>query len=370
MNMKAKKFVKITPARIEKYKNAGYRIIGKHQHSGVEICRWAKSVLRGGRNCYKGIYGVSSHRCLQMTPTLDFCTFNCKFCWRSFGKDRFKSTTKWDHPKEILDAAIAAQRNLMNGWKGNKLTTIERYNEAMKPIHVAISLDGEPTLYPKLPELIKEIKKRGMTAFLVTNGTMPNRLKDLLKKPKLNKVQRGTAKHNVSLVNAEPTNLYISVYATNPKDYQKITNSFLPNAFDRVLESLMLLKKFKEARTIMRLTLVRGLNLKDAEGWAKLIKLAEPDIVEFKGYTWLGESRQRLKREDMPSMQELEDFAKKITKLTKYKVKHNDNISRVIVFARDEETWKWSLSKIGEQGISMGCKAKSSGTGERKQFCH
>jgi tRNA wybutosine-synthesizing protein 1 len=210
----------------------------------------------------------------------------------------------------------------MNGWKGNKLTTIEKYNEAMKPLHVAISLDGEPTLYPKIAELIREVKKRGMTAFLVTNGTMPNRLKEILKKK------------------AEPTNLYISVYATNPKDYKKITNSFLPDAFERVLESLMLLKKFKEARTIMRLTFVKGLNLKDAEGWAKLIKLAQPKFVEFKGYTWLGESRKRLKQEDMPSMQELEDFAREIAKLTGYKVKHKDKVSRVIIFARDEEIWK------------------------------
>jgi tRNA wybutosine-synthesizing protein 1 len=216
----------------------------------------------------------------------------------------------------------------MSGWKGNKLTTIERYNDAMKPMHVAISLDGEPTLYPKIAELIKEVKKRGMTAFLVTNGTMPNRLKELLKKK------------------AEPTNLYISVYATNAKDYRKITNSFLPNAFDKVLESLMLMKKFKEARTIMRLTLVKGLNLKDAEGWAKLIKLAEPKFVEFKGYTWLGESRQRLKQEDMPSMADLEDFARKIAKLTSYKIKHKDKISRVIIFAKDENTWNWSSNKI------------------------
>lgn len=316
------KFVKFNEKRVEKYKNAGYRIIGKNQHSGVEVCRWAKSVMRGGRNCYKGVYGIASHRCLQMTPTLDFCTFNCKFCWRTFGKDRFKATRKWDNPKEILDAAIAAQRELMSGWKGNKLTTLQKYNEALNPMHVAISLDGEPTLYPKIAELIKEIKKRGMTAFLVTNGTMPNRLKEILKKK------------------TEPTNLYISVYATNPKDYKKITNSFLPNAFDKVLESLILMKKFKEARTIMRLTLVRGLNLKDAEGWAKLIKLAEPDIVEFKGYTWLGESRKRLKQEDMPSMPDLEKFAKKISKLTGYKVKHKDKISRVIIFARDKETWE------------------------------
>jgi tRNA wybutosine-synthesizing protein 1 len=302
---------------LSRYKKAGYRIVGKNKHSAVEICRWTKSVLRGGRNCYKSFYGVQSHRCLQMTPTLNFCTFNCVFCWRIFAKNRFKATMKWDSPKEILDCAIQAQRELLSGWKGNPKTPLQKYNEALQPAHVAISLDGEPTLYPKIAELIKEIKKRGMTAFLVTNGTMPNKLKELLKKK------------------VEPTNLYISVYATNPKDYMKITNSFLPDAWERVLNSLKLLKEFKTARTIMRLTLVKGLNLKDAKGWAKLIKFAKPKFVEFKGYTWVGESRKRLKQSNMPTMKDLEEFAKKITKLTGYTIKHKDKISRVIIFARE-----------------------------------
>lgn len=307
---------KFTSEQLAQYKKAGYRVIGKNKQSGVEVCRWTKSVLRGGRNCYKGFYGIKSHRCLQMTPTLDFCTFNCKFCWRSFSKNRFKAAGKWDSPKEILDAAIAAQRELLSGWKGNPKTKKEIFEEAMQPKHVAISLDGEPTLYPHLAELIKEIKNRSMTAFLVTNGTMPNRLGALLKKK------------------AEPTNLYISVYATNPKDYLKITNSFLPDAWKRVLQSLKLMKKFRAARTIFRMTLVKGLNLKDAEGWARLIKLAKPKFVEFKGYTWLGESRKRLKAENMPTMQELEGFAKKIVKLTGYKIKHRDKVSRVIIFCK------------------------------------
>ncbi|MCX6774578.1 MAG: 4-demethylwyosine synthase TYW1 [DPANN group archaeon] len=325
---------KFTQKRLKQYKNAGYRVVGKNQHSGVEVCRWAKSVMRGGRNCYKSVYGVSSHRCLQMTPTLDFCTFSCKFCWRTFGKDRFKSHAKWDNPKEIINEAIEAQRDLMSGWKGNSKTTLQQYKEALNPVHFAISLDGEPTLYPKIAELIKEVRKRGMTAFLVTNGTVPDRLQELLRKK------------------AEPTNLYISVYATNPKDYQKITCAFIPDAWGKVLKSLKLMKKFK-CRTIFRMTLVKGLNLKDAEGWAKLINMAQPKFVEFKGYTWLGESRKRLKAEDMPTMQELENFAKEIVKLTGYIIKHKDPISRVIVFARDEKVWKANLKEIGEQNYKI-----------------
>ncbi len=325
---------KFTQKRLKQYKNAGYRVVGEHQHSGVEVCRWAKSVMRGGRNCYKSVYGVSSHRCLQMTPTLDFCTFSCKFCWRTFGKDRFKSHAKWDNPKEIINEAIEAQRDLMSGWKGNSKTTLQQYKEALNPVHFAISLDGEPTLYPKIAELIKEVRKRGMTAFLVTNGTVPGRLQELLRKK------------------AEPTNLYISVYATNPADYEKIANPFIKNAWENVLKSLELMKKFK-CRTIFRMTLVKGLNLKDAEGWAKLINMAQPKFVEFKGYTWLGESRKRLKAEDMPTMQELEKFAKEIVKLTGYVIKHKDPISRVIVFARDEKVWKHNLAEIEEQNYKI-----------------
>ncbi|MEM4714397.1 MAG: 4-demethylwyosine synthase TYW1 [Candidatus Nanoarchaeia archaeon] len=300
---------------LKKYKKSGYRIVGKNLHTGVEICRWTKSVLRGGRNCYKGVWGIKSHRCLQMSPCLDFCTFACQFCWRTF-RNRNKAPEKWDSPKEILDEAIKAQKELLSGWKGNPKTSKKLFEEALEPKHIAISLDGEPTLYPYLAELIKEIKSRGMTAFLVTNGTMPEKLKELLEK------------------NAEPTNLYISVYATNSKDYSKICNPFIPDAFDRVLESLKLMKKFKEAKTIFRMTLVKDLNLKDPKGWAKLIKIAEPQYVEFKGYTWIGESRKRLKRENMPTMEDLENFANELLPLIGYKIIHRDNISRVILLKK------------------------------------
>ncbi|MGC8940805.1 MAG: 4-demethylwyosine synthase TYW1 [Candidatus Nanoarchaeia archaeon] len=306
----------IEPERLNQYKKAGYRIVGSNLHTGVEICRWTKSVLRGGRNCYKGLYGVASHRCLQMSPCIAFCPFSCLFCWRTFGPNRAKSYSKWDSPKEILDAAIAAQRELLSGWKGNPKCSPKLFEEAMNPAHVAISLDGEPTLYPYLAELIKEIKARNMSAFLVTNGTMPQKLRELLKKK------------------AEPTNLYISVYATNPKDYESIARPTISNAWGKVLQSLKLMKKFKSARTIFRMTLVKGLNLKDPEGWAKLINLAEPEFVEFKGYTWVGESRKRLNAENMPKMEELESFAQALLPLISYDIIHRDTVSRVIVFKK------------------------------------
>jgi tRNA wybutosine-synthesizing protein 1 len=322
---------KFTEERLKKYRKAGYRIVGKNLHTGVEICRWTKSVLRNKRNCYKSVYGIRSHRCIQMTPTLDFCPFSCLFCWRTFGFDRFKSESNWDSPKEIVDEIIEAQIKLLSGFGGNKATPKHLWEEAKKPAHVAISLDGEPTLYPYIAELIKEIKLRGMTAFLVTNGTMPHKLRELIEK------------------NAEPTNIYISVYATNKEDYKKITNSFLPDEWERVNESLKLMKEFKESRTVFRMTMVKDLNMKDPEGYSKLIKIAEPHFVELKGYSHLGESKFRLKRENMPSVQELDDFAGKILKNTGYIVKSIDKVSRVVIMVRDEDVWEWSLKKIEDQ---------------------
>jgi tRNA wybutosine-synthesizing protein 1 len=162
---------------------------------------------------------------------------------------------------------------------------------------------------------------------------MPHRLKELLEK------------------DAIPTNLYISVYATNEKDYKEITNSFIPNPFERVVESLKLFKEFNktDCRTIFRITCVKGLNMHDAEGFAGLIKLSEPKFVELKGYSWLGESRKRLSKENVPTLEELIEFAEKISKLTGYKIKMTDDASRVVMLVRSEEVWKRNLELIREQ---------------------
>ncbi len=331
------KFVKLGPERLKKYEKAGYRIVGGHAHSAVEICRWTKSKLRGERNCFKSAYGIDSSRCIQATATIDLCNFSCKFCWRSFGPERFKANKEWDHPKILVDEFIQAQRELLSGFGGNPATSKEMFKGAMNPVHVALSLDGENTLYPHICELIKEISSRNMTVFLVTNGTLPQKLKEMLDK------------------NAAPTNLYISVYATNEEDYKKVTNSFIPKAFEKAKESLKLFKDFNktDCRTIFRMTLAKGLNMKDQEGYSKLIRMSQPRFVELKGYSHLGESKLRLGREAMPSMAEIEDFASKISAGTGYITKFRDDVSRVVIMARDEEAWKWNLEMNRKQNAFL-----------------
>ena len=268
-----------------------------------------------------------------MTPVPNFCTFSCIFCWRAFGKNRFKAKKNRGDAKSLVDEMIEKQRRLISGFGGSKYTSREMWGEAMKPAHFAISMDGEPTLYPYLAELIKEIKSRGMTAFLVSNGTMPDKLRKLLEKK------------------AIPDNLSISVYATNAEDYEKVTNPFIKNPFEKVIESLKLMRRFKNARTNFRMTLVKDLNLKDAEGYAKLIKIGKPKFITIKGYSFIGASQKRLKKENMPSMPELENFAEQIEEYTGYKIKIKDKISTAIILIKDEKVWKWNEKKIEEQKI-------------------
>lgn len=225
----------------------------------------------------------------------------------------------------ILDEAIAAQRKLLSGFKANPNVSQKLFEESMNPMHVAISLDGEPTLYPMIGGLIREIGRRCMTSFLVTNGTMPDRLEEILD------------------VGAEPTNLYVSIYGPDRATYAKVTRPLVPDVWERVRASIGLLKGFKRSRTVLRLTLVKGANMHQPETYSRLVDEGTPSVVELKGYSWLGESRHRLPISAMPYQFEIRQFAKKIQETTGYEVAAEDSVSRVILLTRDGSTSGLSL---------------------------
>lgn len=306
---------KFEPVTVRRYLRAGYRLIGTH--SGVQICRWTRAALTGRRLCYKRWYGIQSHRCVQLTPALQFCNLRCVFCWRFHTSSRFKAEHEWDPPDLILDGAIAAQRKLLSGFKANPDVSKTRLEESMDPMHVAISLDGEPTLYPMIGDLIREVDQRGMTSFLVSNGTMPNRLEQILE------------------VGAEPTNLYVSVYAPDRATYHKVTRPLVPDVWERVQASIRLLRDFKRSRTIMRLTLVKGTNMHAPESYSRLVAQGAPSIIELKGYSWLGESKHRLPMNAMPFQFEIRQFAKEMQETTGYEIAAEDSVSRVVLLTRD-----------------------------------
>ncbi len=306
--------------QVEKLRKAGYRIVGRH--SAVKICHWTKSVLRGGKNCYKGWYGIQSHRCLQMTPSLQYCNLMCIFCWRHHTINRAEAYSgAWDPPEDILEGLIREQRQLLSGFKGNPMVDRHLFEEAMEPKHVAISLDGEPTMYPYLGEFIKLARSRGMTTFLVTNGTNPDALRKLVEE------------------DAEPTNLYISLYGPDVETHRKICRPLIPDSWERLLKSLEVMRRFQRSRRVIRLIMIRDYTMHSPEKYAKLIKIADPDFVECKGYMHVGESQKRLKKEHMPVLEEIREFGKKLALELGYEYLAEDYPSRVSLLANSRSKY-------------------------------
>ncbi|MGP3667316.1 MAG: 4-demethylwyosine synthase TYW1 [Candidatus Bathyarchaeota archaeon] len=298
-------------------KREKYQIVGRH--SAVKKCSWLHQSLVYGRVCYKQkFYGIPSHRCLQMTPSLYFCTLRCLFCWRvqpedlglSFDEAMFN--VKPDLPELIIDECIKAQRRILTGYKPHPKVERSKWEEALNPNHAAISLTGEPTLYPLIGELIEEFHKRNMTTFLVTNGTNPKALENL---------------------NHQPSQLYISIHAPNKEVFNRICRPRIPDAWERLNESLSLLKNFN-CPTVLRITLTKSLNMGYTEDYVKLISKAESSYVEVKSYMYVGFSRKRLTYEDMPSHEDVKMFAENLTKLTGYKIVDEARDSRVVLLSR------------------------------------
>lgn len=289
--------------------NSGYRKAGKY--GSVKICEWTRKSLRNEGYCYKQkFYGIESHRCIQLTPCKEFCTHACLFCWRDISKTKVKIPEFKENVSEFLDEAIKNHRLLLTGFKGNDKTPRNKFNEAYNPKHVAISLSGEPTLYPFLSELIKEINKRKMTSFLVTNGTMP----EVLKKIKM------------------PTQLYITLAAYDKETYEKTCNPLIADGWDKLLKSLKLMSKLK-TRKVIRLTLVKDLNFSNPEKYAELIKIAKPDFVEAKSYMAVGYSRERISYEKMPSFAEIKEFSRELSKYLDYTLINEKEDSRVCLLS-------------------------------------
>jgi tRNA wybutosine-synthesizing protein 1 len=297
-----------------------YHLVGGH--SAVKRCRWLYETLVHNRPCYKQkFYGIKSHQCIQMTPALHYCTMRCLFCWRVQSGDmsslKWEETgaSKWDEPEEIVEASVKAQLKILTGYKGNPKTNREKFRAALKPRHVAISLAGEPTLYPQLGELINDFHRRGFTTFLVSNGTVPEALTKL---------------------SEEPTQLYVSLCAYDEQSFQKTCRPQIPGAWKKLNQTLASLLNFK-CPTVLRLTLVRHLNMKHPELYAKFIEKANPTYIEPKAYMHVGFSRLRLGFENMPSHEEIRNFAEELAKETGYHVLDEAPESRVVLLSRLEK---------------------------------
>jgi len=305
----------------DRMKKQSYHFIGCT--GSVKRCYWTKEALINNRFCYKCLwYGIESHRCIQMTPATIWCWNRCLHCWRIQPED---IGMHWDEtrlpvvddPEVIVEESIKVFKQIVSGFKGNPRVDPEKFKEALEPKHVAISLTGEPLLYPRLSELIKEYHKRGLTTFLVTRGVRPDVLASL---------------------DEEPSQLYISMEAYSREKYLEFNKPIVPRAWELFNETIDLLPSFKNP-TVYRITIIRGFNDNNEaiEGFKKLIERGNPTYVEVKAYMYMGYSRSRLKPENMPSMSEIREIAGKIAEATGYMYLSESIPSRIVLLSRIEK---------------------------------
>ena len=247
----------------------GYAIIGSH--SGVKICRWTKSALRGRGSCYKySFYGIKSHLCMETTPSLS-CSNKCVFCWRH-GTNPVGTTWRWkiDPPEMIFSGAKAAHLQKIRMMRGVPGVRAERFQEAMRIRHCALSLVGEPIFYPHINEFVRLLHAEKISSFLVCNAQHPDQLAAL----------------------QVVTQLYVSIDASNRDSLRQVDRPLHRDFWERFLRCLDILreKRFR-MRTVFRLTLVKGFNIDDeVEGYADLVARGLPCFVEVKGVTYCGTS--------------------------------------------------------------------------------
>ena len=256
---------------------------------------------------------------MEMTPCAMNCENRCVYCWRP---TEFYDTLEMpsdlvDGPESIIHNLLEERRKLVVGYYGKKNVNTTKLDESLFPEHYAISLSGEPTMYPKLPELIQYIKtlKATKSIFLVTNGQEPDML---------NKLQKE---------NALPTQIYLSTNASNKNMFYKINGPRHKDAWERWLKSLEFIS-FAKTRTVLRMTLIRNFN--DGESYykdfAELIQKGSPHFIELKSYMHIGMSINRLEESNMLEMNEVRNFAQGLLKyLPNYSIMDESVISRIIV---------------------------------------
>ncbi|OAV92272.1 hypothetical protein PTTG_09480 [Puccinia triticina 1-1 BBBD Race 1] len=254
----------ISPMTRKSLTKQGYAIVGSH--SAVKTCRWTKASLRGRGFCYKhAFYGIQSHQCMEATPSLA-CANKCTFCWRSH-TNPVGTSWRWktDDAQFVVEESLKEHDRLIKQLAGMPGVRPDRFNEARTPRHAALSLVGEPVMFPHIKKYISLLTEKRISTFLVTNAQFPESLLDL----------------------PPVTQLYLSIDAGTKESLKSIDRPLHRDFWERFLESIDIVRK-KRIRTVFRLTLVKGENSDEIKEYAELIRRGQPDFIEVKGVTYCG----------------------------------------------------------------------------------
>jgi len=198
---------------------------------------------------------------------------------------------------------------------------MEAHSQAKFPNHAAISLDGEPLMYPKISELVEEFRKRNMTTFIVTNSTLPEKVKSL---------------------DSYPSQMYFTLAAPNERIYKKACRPIIKDGWNEITESMNLVESLP-CRTLIRLTAVKNLNINEelVKEYVKIVEKANPNFFEIKGFTLQAKALligKRLRKEDslisyFPEYSYLETIAKQFEEIGNFPIIYKNEASRDFLFA-------------------------------------
>jgi tRNA wybutosine-synthesizing protein 1 len=249
---------------------------------------------------------------MQMAPNVDTCNLACTYCWREPHSDTLTKID--DDPYELFLESVRAHRRLITGYGGNPKADREKWLDAQNPKHVAISLNGEPTLYSRLGEFLEVCHQHGVSTFLVTNGSLPKVIEQL---------------------DPLPTQLYVSVDAPNKEIFNRLCKpKFDTAAFEKLEETLAILPSL-DTRTVCRHTLIKGESLGHYKDYARLDNIADPDFIEAKGYVYVGHSRSNHTIENMPSHDDVMEFSHNLAPLVGREVLSERSESRVALIGKE-----------------------------------
>ena len=314
--------LQIKPVISAQLKKAKYGIA---DHSTVGLCHWTKKSFKHEGSCYKHkFYGISTHRCMEFSPAGMYCENRCVYCWRpmEFYDSMQMKPEQVAEPEQILVKLMGERKKLINGFYGDSRNDKQRLDESLLPAHYAISLSGEPTMYPKLPELIKYLKSLEATKsiFLVTNGQEPDMIQKLQDEDAL------------------PTQLYLSTNAADYESFMKINKPKYDDSWERWNKTLDMLKDLN-TRTVLRITLIRDYNdqKESIPDFAEMFRKASPHFIEIKSYMHIGRSTNRLEHENMLEMEEVKKFSGEIAKQSKiFSIMDESIVSRISILQNNE----------------------------------
>ena len=331
---KEQELIQIKPNIVEQLKKAKY---GVADHSTVELCHWTKKSFRNEGTCYKHkFYGISTHRCMEFSPAGMHCENRCVYCWRpmEFYDSLAMEPERVAEPEEIMQKLMAERRKLIMGHYGDPNQDKQKLDESLLPSHYAISLSGEPTMYPKLPELIKYLKSLEETKsiFLVTNGQEPDMIQRLADEDAL------------------PTQLYLSTNAADHESFLKINRPRYDDSWKRWNNTLDLLSTL-DTRTVLRITLIKNWNdsYKMIPVFTEMFDKSNPHFIEIKSYMHIGRSTNRLEHENMLDMDQVRSFAANVSKHSdRFSLMDESEISRIVILQNEKRFTDRYLSAYQE----------------------